>query len=44
MADAKEGTAILEIRKARIFGNPEPWQKEKEKDKVNEMGGSVNWF
>lgn len=44
MAHTKEGTAILEIRNAQTFCNPEPQQKEKEKDKVNEMGRRVNWF
>lgn len=31
-------------KKAQIFCNPVPQQKEKEKDKANEMGGTTNWF
>lgn len=44
VAGTKEGTAISEIRKAQIFCNLDPQQKEKEKDKVNEMGGSIDLF
>lgn len=38
----QKGTAISEIGKAQIFCNPEVQQTKKVKDKVTEMGGSVN--